>query len=107
MGSVVGTIKSFVQKEKNKDLAVLKIKTYRPLPFEEINKVVKNAKNIAVLEKAVNFGTFGSLYLDINMSANKQIIKNFIGGLGGKDIGEKDIAKIVKNFNKHKKLTFI
>lgn len=107
MGSVVGTIKSFVQKEKNKDLAVLKIKTYRPFPFEEINKVIKNAKNIAVLEKAVNFGTFGSLYLDINMSANKQIIKNFIGGLGGKDIGEKDIAKIVKNFNKHKKLTFI
>lgn len=105
MGSTIGTIKSLAKKEK--DVAVLKIKTYRPFPHQEIKKILKNCQNIAVVEKAVSFGTFGSLYLDINISKDKQTIKNFIGGLGGKDIGEQDIKKIIKDFKKYKELNFI
>ncbi len=105
MGSIVGTVKSAIKKEN--DVAVLKIKTYRPFPHQEIKKIIKNSQNIAVIEKALSFGTFGSLYLDINICKEKQMIKNFIGGLGGKDIKEDDIKKIIKNFKKYKELSFI
>lgn len=105
MGSVVGTIKSAIEKEK--DVAVLKIKTYRPFPKNEIKNIIKNAKNIAVLEKSLSLGSFNPLYLDLSTCKEKQVMKNFIGGLGGKDIKENDIKKIIKNFEKYKELNFI
>lgn len=105
MGSVVGTIKSAIKNRQ--DVAVLKIKTYRPFPHQEIKKIIKNKKNIIVLEKAVNFGNFGSLYLDLNICKEKQNIKNFISGLGGKDIKEETIIKTINNFNKYSDLNFI
>lgn len=107
MGSVIGTIKSAIENEKN--VGVLKIKTYRPFPHQEIYDIIKEsgAKNIIVLEKSVSLGTYSPLYSDLCVLNKKQDIKNFISGLGGKDIKKETILKIVKNFNDYKLLNFI
>ncbi len=106
MGSVVGTVKTALKDEKN--VGILKIKTYRPFPEQAIYDIIKEAKNILVLEKAVSFGNFSPLYLDVKtVTTDKQIIKNFIGGLGGKDITEKTILEIITKFNSFKKINFI
>jgi pyruvate ferredoxin oxidoreductase alpha subunit len=106
MGSVVGTIKAALKKEKK--VGILKIKTYRPLPGKEIYDIIKKTKKIAVLEKAISPGNLSPLCLDIkSISSDQQIIKNFIAGLGGKDIPEKSIKKIIDNFDNYNKLNFI
>lgn len=105
MGSIVGTIKEALK--ENKKTGILKIKTYRPFPHQEVLDIIKTSKKVAVLEKAVSFGTFGPLYSDISIKNKKQEIKNFIGGLGGRDINSQDINKIINNFNKYKDSNFI
>ncbi len=106
MGSVIGTIKETLK--NNKKIGILKIKTYRPFPNQAIYDIIKEAKNVMVLEKALSFGNFGPLYLDIKtIGSNKQNIKNFISGLGGKDITQASILKIINKFNSYKKINFI
>ncbi len=107
MGSIVGTIRETLK--GNKKVGVLKIKTYRPFPGEEINKILKNIKNIGVIEKAISLGQAGPLYTDIKtaVSGNKNI-KNYIVGLGGRDIRTEMIKKIVKDLPlKNKQIKFI
>jgi len=108
MGSMIGTVKTTIEENKLKKVGVLKIRTYRPFPATEIYGIIKSVKNIAVLEKAVSPGNFSPLYLDIkSICSDKQIVKNFITGLGGKDINQDTIKKITDKFSSQKKINFI
>ena len=64
MGSVVGTIKDFVEKSGNK-IGVLKIRTFRPFPKEEIIKILSLAKYAAILDKSISLGEEGILAAEI------------------------------------------
>ena len=100
MGSLVGTIKDVVD-EINKvglptvasaKVGVLKIKAFRPFPESQVADIIKKAKYVAVIEKAISLGSIGPLALEIkNASLGKTKIQNFIVGLGGKDITKKII----------------
>lgn len=99
LGSVTGTILETIKDMKN--VGLLKIKVYRPFPAESINKIITRAKNIAVIEKAINFGQAGPLYSDIKAglsaaAAGNLNISNYIVGLGGRDVTQKMILKIIK-----------
>lgn len=114
LGSVNGTILSTIQSDKklNKEVALLKIKTYRPFPSLEIAKIISNEAYIGVIEKAINLGQTGPLYSDLveALSSNNKKpknIKNYIVGLGGRDVTEKIIKEIIKDLpKKNKKIKF-
>ena len=100
LGSLNGTILETIKDLKN--IGLLKIKIYRPFPAESINKFLVRAKNIAVIEKAINFGQAGPLYCDIkaglSAAETKNLnIRNYIVGLGGRDVTKKMISKIIKD----------
>ena len=108
MGSVVGTIKDVVD-EKSKEftmagsVGVLKIKTFRPFPAEEVLKIIKKVKYVAVLEKSVSLGSEGPLTLEVKAAVqNKTVakIQNFVVGLGGRDVTKDMIKKIVVEVKK-------
>jgi len=105
LGSVIGTLREAVK--DNKKIGVLKIKTYRPFPGEEINKILLRAKNIAVIEKAISLGQAGPLYSDIKSSLknNKLNISNYIVGLGGRDVTTKMIKELIVDAKKNNKKT--
>ncbi|MFA6194859.1 MAG: pyruvate ferredoxin oxidoreductase [Patescibacteria group bacterium] len=99
LGSMNGTILETIKDIKN--VGLLKIKVYRPFPVETINKIIIRAKNIAVIEKAINFGQTGPLYSDIKSGlsgaeAKNLNITNYVVGLGGRDVTKKMIQKIIK-----------
>ncbi len=116
MGSVVGTIKDVVD-EKLKEfrmagsVGVLKIKTFRPFPAEEVLKIVRKVKYVAVLEKAVSLGSEGPLTMEVKSAVQgKTIVKvqNFVIGLGGRDVTKDMIKNIVtKVKKKSSKIEFI
>jgi len=77
---------------------LVRIRYMRPFPVSEISAAVKNAKALAVLEKDVSFGAEGTVYTNVNSALKKNALeipsKNFIGGLGGKDISLREIKDI-------------
>ena len=110
MGSVVGTIKDFIEKSNDK-IGVLKIRTFRPFPKDEIIKILSKAKYAAILDKSVSLGEEGILAAEIKSAAYNKIktkIQSFIIGLGGRDVTAdtlKEIIKLVKK--KDNKAKFI
>ncbi len=108
LGSVIGTIRETIKDDRK--IGVLKIKTYRPFPGEEINRILLRAKNIAVIEKAISLGQSGPLFSDIKaaLPKNKLNLSNYIVGLGGRDVTEKMIKEIIKSAkHSNKKTKFI
>lgn len=101
LGSVAGTIRETLKDYKK--IGLLQIKTYRPFPAAEIIKFIKPVKNVAVIEKAISLGGSGPLYADIAAAATKDRInlKNYIVGLGGRDVTVKMITQIIKDAPKN------
>jgi len=107
MGSVVGTIKNQKSKIKNQkfgrfagDFGILKIRTFRPWPEAEILNALESVKRVLVLDKAISLGAGGILADEIRKTVQGKLnceVKSFIGGLGGKDITEEMIGKMIND----------
>ena len=100
LGSVSGLIRQAVDELRDEGLkaGLVRIRYMRPFPVSEISAAVKNAKALAVLEKDISFGAEGTVYTNVNSALKKNDLeipsKNFIGGLGGKDISLREIKDI-------------
>ncbi len=118
-GSTAGTAKVVVDKlrEEGKKVGLLKIRFFRPFPCEEIANALKNCKNIAVLDRAMAFGSHPPIYQEIVNSlsvvdnkspacntmhsiAGRSVV-SYIYGLGGRDIFQKDIEKVFEDLMKN------
>lgn len=109
MGSLAGTIKDTVDLDNKKfsltnSVGILKIKTYRPFPSTEVLHIIKKARDVAVIEKAISLGaTDGPLTLDVKSTAKNNTIakvQGFTVGLGGRDITIKMIEDIIQKVRK-------
>ena len=100
IGSVCGSIKDVVDdlRAKGEKVGLLKIITYRPFPMEAIKKSLKNVSKIAVIEKAISPGANGPMFDEISSllfeAKSGAEIRNFIVGLGGRDVKLDHIQKI-------------
>ncbi len=107
LNSTCGTIKEVINelREKGKKVGLLKIRLYRPFPYEEIKKVIGNKKTV-VLDRSVSFGAHSPLFSDISTCAND--VHSVIYGLGGRNIYEEDIKDIFERAlqNKLKKIEY-
>ena len=96
MGSVCGTIKDVIDslREEGEKVGLLKIRVYRPFPWEDIKEVLEKASRVAVLDKNISFGIGGVLYNEIKAKTNADAY-GFIAGLGGRDITPEYVKEIV------------
>lgn len=95
MGTVCSTTREIVDelRKQGKKVGLIKVKTYRPFPEQEIKQATKNLKAIAVLDRDISLGYHGALFTDIKSALKdcRIIINNFIVGLGGRDMTPKMI----------------
>jgi len=107
MGSFSETASVAIDKmqAEGKDVGLLKLRLWRPFPFEEIRQAVKDADVLIVLDRALSFGgPAGPVCSEIKAALyaeeKKPKVVSFVGGLGGRDISvegfEDIIAKGVK-----------
>jgi len=100
LGSIAGLCRDVVDDLRSEGIkaGVLRLRYIRPFPNKEVSKIVGNAKAVATLEKDISFGNEGTVYTNVNSALYKAGVtlpsSNFIGGLGGRDISEKDIRGI-------------
>ena len=103
LGSISGLAKEVCDclRKQGKKTGVIRIRYMRPFPNEEIAESVKNAKAVAVLEKDISFGNEGTVFTNVASALAKEKLnielKNFIGGLGGKDISFTEVENIFKS----------
>jgi pyruvate ferredoxin oxidoreductase alpha subunit len=110
MGSLCSTIRDVVDdlRSNGEKVGMLKVRTYRPFPKEDIYNSVKNANKVAVLDKNITFGVGGALYTDIRSTIRDVDVYGFIVGLGGRDITPTHIKDIVnKTKNPTQDITWI
>lgn len=102
MGSMTGTARESVRKMREKGIkaGLIKITVFRPFPKEELEKILKKIKLLAVVDRNISIGFTGSIYSEIatimyNEKTRPKII-DFIIGLGGRDIKVEHYEEIVK-----------
>jgi pyruvate ferredoxin oxidoreductase alpha subunit len=104
LNSAAGTAKDVVDdlREKGKKAGLLKLRTFRPFPYQEIADALKNVKALAVMDRSYTFSTFGGPMFAPIRSALYDLRKditvvNYIYGLGGRDVLPDDIASVYKD----------
>jgi len=93
LGSICGTIKYLLEKDNIKDIGLVRIKSFRPFPEEELREILNEYESVGVLEKAVTLGIGGPVWSELRGLTSKPIV-DFIGGLGGRDITLDNIREV-------------
>ena len=105
MGSVCGTIRCVV--DDRDDIGLVKIKSYRPFPKEDLVNTLKDKEIVIVLEKNISLGLgSGSVFSEIRdvlyHLKEKPKVVGAVVGLGGTDVKSKDINTLIDKSKKMK-----
>jgi len=99
MGSICGTTKDAIDemRDEGKKVGLLKIRVFRPFPDEETAKLLSHVQRVAVLDKNISLGAKGAVALEVKdaLYGSGIPVKDYILGLGGRDVRKKDIKAIV------------
>jgi pyruvate ferredoxin oxidoreductase alpha subunit len=97
MGSVCGTIKDAIE---GSEVGLLRIRSYRPFPAEELAKSLKDVRAVGVLDRAFSYGFEGPLFSEVKSSLyilrGQPCVLGNVVGLGGRDIMVEDIKGVVE-----------
>jgi len=102
INSAAGEIKEVVDllRQKGEKVGLLKIRLFRPFPYQEIAQALKNAKIITVLDRCDSFGAYGPLFLEIRAALYdlnpRPMVYNRTYGLGGRDMLMEDVEALFK-----------
>ena len=99
MGTLAGTIKHVLEKEKIRDIKLIRLKSFRPFPEEELKKPLDGISSVGVMEKDVSPGLGGALFAEMRGLTSKPTA-DFICGLGGRDVTVNEIKDIFNSVRK-------
>ncbi|MDH5713399.1 MAG: pyruvate ferredoxin oxidoreductase [Candidatus Bathyarchaeota archaeon] len=121
VGSTAGTTKVVVDQLRAKGVkaGLLRLRTYRPFPSQDLREALENVKAIAVMDRSNSFGAYGGpIFHEVRHvlydAPTRPQVVNYIYGLGGRDMPQaliheiyKDLQKIVKTKRVEKPVQFI
>ena len=101
VGSAAGTVKTVVDDLRGEGVkaGLLRLRTFRPFPAQEIQKSLGNVKAVAVMDKSMSFGgNGGAVFHEVRHAlydaAVRPLVVNYIYGLGGRDTSPKEFKKV-------------
>ena len=107
IGSSAGTARATVDKlrAEGRKVGMVKVRVFRPFPFEEIAQALSGCKAVAVLDKDESFSTAGGPLFAETRSAmydldNRPKAINYVYGLGGRDFRVEDCTYIFDELDK-------
>ncbi len=116
MGSASGAIKEAVKnlRATGKKVGMLRVRTFRPFPGDEIAKILKNAKKIGILDRTMPLGSEGgALFNEINSALYSTGCKpktaNWVYGIGQRQFSPTHAEEILEQLvkGKFKKVNFV
>ncbi len=101
IGSTAGTAKACIDemRAEGHNVGLIKIRSFRPFPAEEIAAALANVKAVAVMDKSEGFtGNGGPVYAETAAACigleHVPAMINVVYGLGGRDCRVEDIRKV-------------
>jgi len=87
-------------REEGYKVGILGLRVFRPFPKATLVKALEKARLIVVFDKNISYGSEGATCSEIKSalygSQVKAAIRNFIVGLGGRDVKARELADTVK-----------
>jgi len=102
-GSVAATAKDAVDalRAKGFPVGLARIRSFRPFPHEEFKALGAKVAGLGVLDRSYTFGAAGAMYTEVKASvyssSKRPVMKNYIAGLGGRDITPKILERIFED----------
>ena len=87
-------------REENRSVGLVKIRLWRPFPFDAFRKAVAGAKNLVVIDRAISVGgpggpVAGEIKAALYGEEGRPAIYNFVAGISGRDVAPVDYVKMV------------
>jgi len=101
MGSCSETASVAVDKmrEEGKSAGLVKLRLWRPFPFDEFKKATLHAKQLVVIDRAISVGACGPVASEVKAALygedQRPSIYNFVAGISGRDVTPSDFIKMV------------
>jgi pyruvate ferredoxin oxidoreductase alpha subunit len=101
VGSTAGTLKVLVDELRQEGVkaGLLRLRTFRPFPVEQIRSALKNIKAVAVMDKCMTPGGLGGpIFTEVRNALfdlkQRPLISSYVFGLGGRDSSPRDLRRI-------------
>jgi pyruvate ferredoxin oxidoreductase alpha subunit len=121
VGSTAGTMKTIVDalRQEGVKAGLLRLRTFRPLPVEEIRRALENVKAVAVMDKSMSFGgNGGAVFHEVRHvmyeAENRPYVVDYVYGLGGRDSSPRelrsvygDLQRILRSKRVEKSVTYL
>ncbi len=87
-------------RKEGRSVGLLKIRLWRPFPFDDFKKAALGAKNLVVIDRAISIGGPGGPVASELRSAlygadMRPTVYNFVAGISGRDVTPSDFIKMV------------
>jgi len=99
-GTITSTARLVLEnlRARGEKLGILKIKLFRPFPFEFIRKALKGTKKIAVIDRNFSFGASGIFAQEVRAALcnapEHPPVFGYIAGIGGRDVTPEVLEEI-------------
>jgi pyruvate ferredoxin oxidoreductase alpha subunit len=110
MGSITETAMTAVDalREKGEKVGLIHIRLWRPFPFKEFYQAIKEAKVLAVVDRALTPGGMGGpVGIEVKSALygreNRPYVAAFVAGLGGRDLTVEVFTEMVEQANSYAK----
>ncbi len=102
LGTIGSTAKDVVDlmRAEGKKVGVARVRYFRPFPAESIQKIAKNTEMIGVVDRSYTFGPGADLFAEtksVLYNFSEIPIKNYVMGLGGRDITPEILKKVFED----------
>ncbi len=102
LGSTAGLVRSVIEQLRAEGVRVglVRIRYLRPMPSALVVEALRGAKAVGVLEQDISFGAEGTVCTNVDAALHQAGVMmptyDFVGGLGGDDISEAQVAGIFR-----------
>jgi pyruvate/2-oxoacid:ferredoxin oxidoreductase alpha subunit len=100
-GSMCGTIKTVIDRKREQGVkcGLLRLRMFRPFPWERLVEVLRGKKSIGVVDRSVGFGTQGGpMYVEVSSLSSKYgdiPTMSFIDGIANTDVTADHIEQML------------
>jgi pyruvate ferredoxin oxidoreductase alpha subunit len=98
LGSSAGTVKDVVDelRDGGEPVGLLELRSFRPLPREDIRAALETVRIVSVLDRADSPGGAPPLFADLAAAVHGLDVelRSFVYGLGGRDLHPEDIRDV-------------
>jgi pyruvate/2-oxoacid:ferredoxin oxidoreductase alpha subunit len=100
-GSMCGTIKTVIDRKREQGVkcGLLRLRMFRPFPWERLVEVLKGKQSIGVVDRSVGFGTQGGpMYVEVSSLSSKYgdiPTMSFIDGIANTDVTANHIEQML------------